>query len=183
MIILLGVPGSGKSTQAELLLKRGEFRWLSMGEVFRSKATQEQREKMLKGKLINSQEAIDLLSQELNYLGDKPELVLDGFPRYTSQANWLLEQVRKGLLKITAVIFLYVDKDVVKRRMLLRGREDDSEDVISNRFDEFERTSLPAINKLEKGGIKVLKINADQNPEAISEDIAKELRSIGVSVG
>ena len=38
----------------------------------------------------------------------------------------------------------------MKRRMLLRGREDDSEDVISNRFDEFERTSLPAINKLEK---------------------------------
>ena len=54
---------------------------------------------MLKGKLINSQEAIDLLSQELNYLGDKPELVLDGFPRYTSQSKLATRTSSQGLLK------------------------------------------------------------------------------------
>ncbi len=180
MIILLGVPGSGKSTQAELLVERGKLRWLSMGEVFRQKATPKQREQMLQGRLINSAEATQLLDEELKDLGDSPQLVLDGFPRYNDQAEWLLEQNRKGNLKVTAVVYLYVDKEIVKERMLLRGRMDDNVDTISKRFDEFEQTSLPAIGVLKAGGIQVIEIDANQTPEKIHTDILKELQSLNI---
>jgi adenylate kinase len=177
MIILLGVPGSGKSTQAELLVKRGKLRWLSMGEVFRQKATTSQREKMLQGKLIDSLEATQLLNEELKDLGDNPQLILDGFPRYTDQAEWLLGQNKEGNVKVTAVVYLYVDKEIVKERMLLRGRMDDNADTISKRFDEFEQTSLPAIDVLKIGGVPIIEINADQTPEKIHSDILKELQA------
>jgi adenylate kinase len=182
MIVLLGVPGSGKSTQAELLIKNGNLRWLSMGEVFRQKATPLQREQMVQGKLIDSQEATRLLASELKDLGDEPPIILDGFPRYTDQAQWLLEQNRQGAVTVKAVVYLFVDKAVVEKRMLLRGRVDDSAETIAKRFDEFENTSLPAIDVLEAGGIPVLKINADQTPEAIFADITKALLSVGIEV-
>jgi adenylate kinase len=180
MIILLGVPGSGKSTQAELLVNRGKLRWLSMGEVFRQKATPKQREQMLQGKLINSVEATQLLNEELKDLGDNPQLVLDGFPRYTDQAEWLLAQNKEGNLKVTAVVYLFVDKEIVKERMLLRGRMDDNTDTISKRFDEFEQTSLPAIGVLKTGGIPIIEINADQTPQKIHADILKELQILNI---
>jgi adenylate kinase len=180
MIILLGVPGSGKSTQAELLVGRGKLRWLSMGELFRQKATPAQKEQMLQGRLINSDEAVQLLSQELKELGDEPQIILDGFPRYIDQADWLIKQKNSGNLAVTAVVYLFVDKEVVKERMLLRGRMDDSEDVINKRFEEFEQTSLPAIGVLEANSIPILRINADQAPEKILEDIVEALAKVGV---
>jgi adenylate kinase len=180
MIILLGGPGTGKSTQGQLLVDRGKFRWISMGEIIRQKATEQQREEILKGKLLDSQETIKLLELELKELGDNPELILDGFPRYLDQAEWLLEQSRAHKIKISAVVNLFADKEVVKKRLMSRGRQDDSEEVISHRFDVYEQTSLPAIDVLKAGGIPTIQINADQTPEAILNDIVLSLKKINI---
>lgn len=180
MIILLGGPGTGKSTQGQLLVDRGNLRWISMGEIFREKATEEQRKQMLEGKLLDSDETIRILDLELKEIGDNPELILDGFPRYSDQAEWLLEQHRKDTYKVSAVVNLFAGKDVVKERLMSRGRADDSEETISNRFDVYEQTSVPAVDILRTGGIPILQIDADQTPEKICADIVGALKEVGV---
>jgi len=180
MIILLGGPGTGKSTQGQLLVDRGKLRWISMGEIFREKATSEQHQQMQEGKLMDSKETIQLLDVELRELGDNPELVLDGFPRYKDQAEWLLEQHSTNRLRVSAVINLCAAKEVVKERLMSRGRADDSEETISNRFDVYEQTSRPAVGVLKDGGIPVLQINADQAPEEILNDIVAGLKGVGI---
>ena len=70
-----------------------------MGEIFRQKATAEQRKQMLEGKLLDSKQTIKLLDLELDELGDKPELILDGFPRYKDQAEWILQQHNEKKIK------------------------------------------------------------------------------------
>jgi len=182
MIVLLGVPGSGKGTQGQLLAEGGKCRWLSMGEIFRQKASESQKQEMLKGNLLDSKETINLLNQELEELGDRPELIIDGFPRYIDQAEWLLSQHMAKKIKVSAVINLYANKEVVKERLLSRGRADDSEQTISNRFDAYEKNSLPATDVLNQGGIPVIDINADQTPEAIHEDIIMELQKLDINI-
>lgn len=182
MIILLGNPGSGKSTQGKMLTDRTKLRWVSMSDILRPNVPEEYKKKMQAGELFSGSVVFDALAKALNQLGDEPELVLDGFPRSIDQAEWLLEKSNQKALKVTAVIYLHVDKEVVQERMLLRGRSDDNIDIINKRFNDFDKTSLPAIEALEKDGIKILKINADQTPEEIYSDIISELNNIGVEV-
>lgn len=180
MIILLGVPGSGKSTQGQMLVERGSLRWISMGEILRSQINDARKEKMLTGKLLGDKEVIEILKNELQQIGDKPELVLDGFPRSVEQAEWLLSQNSQGALNISATINLTADKSVVEKRLLLRGRADDQAATISNRFDIYERTFNPVIKTLRDGKIQIIDINADQTPEAINRDIVAGLQKAGI---
>jgi adenylate kinase len=180
MIIFLGVPGSGKSTQGQMLLERGKLHWISTGEILREKASTAQKERMLKGKLLDSQEMIDILETELQKLGDTSELILDGFPRNLEQAQWLVEQNKKGLLKVSALVHLFADESVVEKRLLARGRVDDSSETIANRFNVYQKTFQPIIGLLKNNGISILEINADQTPEEILNDIVDKLASVGI---
>jgi adenylate kinase len=180
MIILLGVPGSGKSTQGKLLAGRGKLRWISMGDILRQQATEAQLKQMAAGKLLGDDEIITALQAELAELGDEPEMIIDGFPRKAGQSEWLLQQHRAGRLKISAVVSLYAAREVVKKRLMLRGRSDDNRQTIDNRFDIYESTSTPTINILKTGGIPIIEINADQAPEAILIDIVAGLKQFGI---
>jgi adenylate kinase family enzyme len=151
-----------------------------MGEIFREKANDEQKKQMLEGKLLDSAETIKILDLELQELGDEPELILDGFPRYKEQAEWLLKQHFENKIKVSAVVNLFADKEVVKKRLMSRGRSDDTEETIMNRFDVYEQTSMPAIEALRTGGISILQINADQKPEDICSDIVISLKKLDI---
>jgi adenylate kinase len=180
MIILLGVPGSGKSTQGQFLTDRGNVKWISMGEILRNKANQSQKQRMQKGELLDSQETIGILIKELKEVGDKPELVLDGFPRTIEQSKWLIEHKQSGFINVTALIHLYADEKVVEKRLMARGRADDTPETIYNRFKIYQQTFQPIIGLLKEAGVPILEINADQTPELILHDIIKALELVGI---
>ncbi|HEX7633378.1 MAG TPA: nucleoside monophosphate kinase [Candidatus Saccharimonadales bacterium] len=171
MIILMGVAGAGKSMQGKLLADEHGYSWISTGEMFRVLVTGSRRQQMLEGKLLSDDEVIELVDKTLKDIDPSNEFVLDGFPRTKPQVDWLLKQVEQGRLKLTAVINLSTTREVVKERLLARGRQDDTEEVIEKRFADYETSTLPILDYLKQEGAPIFNIDADQDPQAIHQQI------------
>jgi adenylate kinase len=71
--------------------------------------------------------------------------ILDGFPRSTDQADALNEILAELDTKLDAVLSFGVDEDVVVKRMLARGRADDTEEVIRNRMHVYLSETAPLL--------------------------------------
>ena len=92
MLLILGVAGSGKSTQSNLLATQEGMVALSVGELLRRITPSEKQQKMLSGALLDDDYVISAVETELKRLASVSEVILDGFPRTEKQALWLLEQ-------------------------------------------------------------------------------------------
>lgn len=178
MIIFMGVAGSGKSAQGRLLADRLGLPWLSTGEFLRMLISGERRREMLAGKLLDDKEIISLVQKIFRIVDIEHEFVMDGFPRTVAQADWLLSQRRHGQLDITAVIHLKASEEEVLSRLLQRGRQDDQEEVIRERFREYEQATQPIIADLKTDGVPVFEINGEGEVETIHEEIVKALTSV-----
>ncbi|MDB5163412.1 MAG: adenylate kinase [Candidatus Saccharibacteria bacterium] len=176
MIIFMGVAGSGKSLQGRRLADELALPWLSTGEFLRMLVSGERRIAMVEGKLLGDQEIIALVQKILHMIDTNEEFVLDGFPRTVTQADWLLSQIKHGQLKMTGVIHLVASEDTVTKRLLARGRPDDSEPVIRTRFEEYEKTTKPIVRAFKDAGIAVYDIDSDQPPNKVYQAILSALR-------
>jgi adenylate kinase len=172
VIIFMGVAGSGKSVQGKLLADELGLPWLSTGEFLRMLISGERRKEMLAGKLLDDHEIIALVRKILGIIDSHEEFVLDGFPRTAAQADWLLNQVKHGQLKVTAVIHLKADEEIVKSRLLDRGRQDDHDEAIAARFTEYEQAILPILDHFKESGITVIDIDGQQDLQTVHNEIA-----------
>lgn len=176
MIILIGVSGVGKSTQGNLLIETGLYQWFSVGQFLRDEVSDPVIQKKVKaGEFLSGPHELMLIEDKILSLGDKPELIVDGFPRNHDQADWLVAVHKRGLVKINKVIHLTADEDVARQRLLLRGRDDDSEEVIAKRFKEYRNSILPIVNNLKEAGLDVADINGQQTVAQVQSDIKKAL--------
>jgi adenylate kinase len=175
MIIFMGVAGSGKSSQGRMLADQLALPWLSTGEFLRMLVAGEHRRDMLSGKLLDDEEIIGLVQKIFNVVDTDEDFVLDGFPRTSAQADWLLNQVKHGQLDMTAVVHLAASQEVVKARLLGRGRQDDTDEAIKERFGEYEATIKPILNQFQAANVKVIEVNAEGTQEAINKEIRDKL--------
>jgi adenylate kinase len=178
MILFMGVAGSGKSMQGRLLADRLALPWLSTGEFLRMMIAGQRRKDMLKGKLLDDGEIIGLVQKIFNVVGVSEEFILDGFPRTSAQADWLLSQVKHGQLKITAVVHLKASEQAVRERLLKRGRQDDTETAIKERFEEYEAAIKPIVGQFMVSKIPILEINAERDPDTIHSEIVTKLEKV-----
>lgn len=179
MIIFLGLAGSGKSTQGQLLAAHLHCPRVSTGNLLRDfNMDSEVQKRMLKGEIIDDSTTLSVLENELQRIdASSNEFILDGSPRTLPQARWLLDKARTGQLKITAVIHLRTTQSTAKERLLARKRPDDTEEAISERFSEYENTVKPILDYLKNEGVKVYDIDGDRAPETIAVDIEQRLRT------
>jgi len=173
VIILTGVAGAGKSMQGKILADEHGYAWISTGEILRVLVTGKRRQEMLQGKLLSDEEMINLMDKVLELIDTKQEFVLDGFPRTVPQADWLLEQVHAGRFELSAVIHLAASEEVVRARLLKRGRQDDTEEAIAKRFSEYRAVTLPIIEHLRQEGARVCDIDAGLEPREVHDAILK----------
>lgn len=173
MIILTGVAGAGKSMQGKMFADEHGYAWISTGEIFRVLVTGKRRQEMLEGKLLSDEEVIKILDTVLNLIAADQEFVLDGFPRTIVQTDWLLDQVHNGRLSLTAVVNLDASEEVVRERLMSRGRQDDTEEAIAKRFDEYRSVTMPILDHFKNEGVHVYNIDAAQEPRAVHDAILK----------
>lgn len=171
MIILMGVAGAGKSMQGKILADEHGYAWISSGEIFRVLITGKRRQEMLEGKLLSDEEVIKVVDKVFELIDTTQEFVLDGFPRTVVQADWLIDQAKQGRFKLSAVIHLAASEEVVRSRLLERGRQDDTDEAIEKRFSEYRNSTLPIIEHFKKEGVKVCDIDAAQEPRAVHDAI------------
>lgn len=177
MIIFMGVAGSGKSSQGRMLADEMGFPWVSTGEFLRMLIAGERRKAMLEGKLLKDAEIIGLTQKIFAMIDTDNEFILDGFPRTGEQADWLLGQNKHGQLSITAVIHLQASEDVVRARLLDRGRQDDHHDAIKERFVEYQENILPILEQFKAADVRVFDVNGDQSIEDVHTEIEAAVKT------
>lgn len=179
MIIFMGVAGSGKSSQGKRLADEQGYPWVSTGEFLRMLVSGQKRKDMLSGKLLANGEIISLVQKIFNVVNTDEEFVLDGFPRTVEQADWLINQFKHGQLDITAVVHLLASEEAVSKRLLARGRADDNETAIKERFREYNDEMKPILAHFEAANVPVVDVNAEQAVSDVHADILKALKLEG----
>lgn len=176
MIVFMGVAGSGKSVQGRLLANELGCTWLSTGEFLRQHVTGKRREEMLEGKLLGDDEIIEMFGQAFDKMDPKKPFILDGFPRTLPQAKWLITKHEKGEVRIDAIIHLVASKELVKNRLLRRGRQDDTDKAIAERFKEYESLTLPSVAWFKEENIPVYEIDGEREVQEVHDEIMKSLK-------
>ena len=87
-ILFLGAPGSGKSTQGQILAKDKGLRWISSGELCRNSGDPKILEIIRGAKLIDDDTMGEMVVAEIRK-GDTENFILDGFPRNKHQCEIL----------------------------------------------------------------------------------------------
>lgn len=123
IVLLLGPPGAGKGTQAELLATRRGLIQLSTGNMLRAAVAAgteigiKAKPIMEKGQLVPDEIVIGIFAERIEQPECKAGVILDGFPRTLAQASALDEVLKKKRLKLDAAIELKVDDEVLVERI------------------------------------------------------------------
>lgn len=171
MIIFMGIAGSGKGTQSKLFAERDGYEVISTGELLREYGSEAQQQRMLSGEILKDEEVTELLHKALSEMADQNKVILDGYPRRISQADWLLEQQKLERFELTGVLHLVATRDTVKKRLEYRGRPDDHDHAIEERFSAYEKATLPILKYFEDADVPIVEVDAEQSIESVHQDV------------
>jgi methionyl aminopeptidase len=204
-IVLIGPPGSGKGTQAELMSKKMNFFLISPGNIFRwhIKNKTELGEKIKKviekGELVSDEIVNQIIKKEIE---TKENYILDGYPRNLNQAKfldliteidyvleiWISDQEALKRLTLRRVcqcgktyhlIYNPPKKDEIcdecKRKLFIR--DDDKKENVIKRLKIYHQETEPLLDYYQKEST-VIKINGQQPIQDVFEEIIKKINLI-----
>ena len=175
-IIFLGIQGSGKSTQGNLLAKKIKVPYLSTGHIFRELAKEKTKtgryikELINSGYLIPDDKTLGIVEEYLRKPVYRSGYILDGFPRTVIQAKAFEKEV-------DCVIYLKIaDKEALKR---LSSRQDDREDkslaALRKRIELFHKFTEPVVDYYRKDG-KLIEVDGEKSIKNINKEIIEKIK-------
>jgi adenylate kinase len=187
-LLLLGPPGAGKGTQAQLLVERLGIPQISTGDMLRaavaagSEVGRKAKSFMDAGKLVPDAVVIGVAEERLGRPDAKKGFILDGFPRTAAQAEALDRMLPKLGCQLERCVALTVDEDELVKRLLrraeLEGRSDDNETSIRTRMREYREKTEPLITYYRGRGV-LREVNGLGEIEEVARRIAQALDGAG----
>jgi len=184
-IILLGPPGAGKGTQAQLLTETRGMVQLSTGDMLReAQASGSEMGKlvagvMARGELVTDEIVIGLIREKLAAGGKG--FIFDGFPRTLAQADALGALMHELGQKIDAVIELRVNDEVLVGRIVGRAeqaraagkpvRADDNAESLKTRLMAYYKQTSPLVGYYHAKGL-LTGVDGLADIDAVAKEIA-----------
>lgn len=182
--VMLGAPGSGKGTQAEVLARALGVPAISTGEMLRQ-AVAEGSELgarvegiMASGRLVDDSLMAEVVAERLGRSDAEPGFLLDGYPRTPPQAESLDGLLAERGVSLDAVLLLDVPEEELVRRALGRRRADDTDSVIRERLRVYREKTEPLVAHFERRGLLV-RIDGNRPVEAVTQVALAALRKAG----
>jgi adenylate kinase len=179
-LVLVGPPGAGKGTQAVRLAERLDVPHISTGDLFRANLKdetdlgREAKRYMDAGDLVPDEVTVAMVRERLTHDDAAKGFILDGFPRTRSQAASLGELLAERDEQLDAVVELQVPEDELVRRLMGRGRDDDTEDVIRRRQQVYRSETAPLLDHYSD---RLVSIDAVGSVEEITDRVTQALRT------
>ena len=174
-VIMIGGPGSGKSTYSEIITKELGIPHIYTGDMMRKLAQTDTpdgkmvKDLLSKGEFAPTSIVIKTVKDRLQKPDAKDGYVFDGFPRSVEQA----EKMEDAGIEYDYVINLVVSEEEVVRRLTARGRADDKPEIIKNRLKVYHKKTAPLLDYYKN---ELINIKAEgSTPEAIAKEIIKKV--------
>ncbi|MBI4973908.1 nucleoside monophosphate kinase [Candidatus Roizmanbacteria bacterium] len=174
-LVLIGIQGSGKSTQGNILSHLFRIPYLSTGHIFREIAKEKtslgryMKETINAGILVPDDKTIEIVNTYLSRPEYARGYILDGFPRTLKQAHEFSNNVDK-------VIYLKIpDKEALWRLMNRhQDRADETLPALRKRIELFHKFTEPVIEYYEKLG-KLIELDGTKAIHHVNKEILENL--------
>jgi adenylate kinase len=189
-VVLLGPPGAGKGTQAQIIADELGVPAISTGDIFRANVSgQTELGKQAKvfmdaGDLVPDEITVAMVRDRLGEPDAKAGFLLDGFPRTIGQAEQLRASLAELGNRLDRVLELVVDEDELVRRlsgrrMLVDGewvqRDDDKPETVRHRLAVYREQTAPLSGFYEQEGL-LARIDAIGTVEEVTQRAMAALR-------
>ncbi len=179
IFLIIGAPGSGKTTDAELVAKRNSDKIVhySTGDLLRAEVASGSplgatiASYIDNGELVPLEIVMDTIKNAI-LKSDKPIILIDGFPRSVEQMEALDKMLAQNPnIKLEAVIEIVVSEETARERVLGRARgADDNAEVFNNRMKVYLEP-LPQIEQFYESKGLLVKIDGERSIEEIVKDL------------
>ena len=162
-IVLLGPPGSGKGTQATLLVKQLGVPHISTGALLRDAAERgtdlglQAKALSDKGNLVPDDVMAGMLEERLGHKDVSNGFILDGYPRNLAQAESLTALLERLDQPVEEAILIDIEAHHILKRIAKRaqeeGRADDTEETVRNRLRVYAKQTAPVADYYAERGL------------------------------
>jgi adenylate kinase len=189
-LLLLGVQGSGKGTQAKRLAAEYGLEHLSTGDMLRQAIAEgtelgwRVKPILEAGDLVPDDLMIELIRKRLEAPEAAVGFILDGFPRTMAQADALDSMLAEIDRPLSVVLELQVPDDVaiqrLRKRAVEEGRSDDTPEAIANRIDLYHRETKPLVSHYRLAG-NLVGIHGDRSENEVFSEIQQAVEQAKVA--
>lgn len=188
VLLLIGPPGAGKSVQAKSLARKYKVPAISMESVLREEVGNKKstlgkalQPLISSGELVSAPEANALMSARLLRPDAGKGFILDGYPTTPEQAESLRRFLTENKYPRPIVILLDAPDDVLKTRMEMRHRADDTEATIERRIREYRE--LGRLAAAWYGAENLLRVDASAPVATVTARVVEQIEEADTTTG